>query len=280
MSEMSGKSCVVTGASSGIGVEIAKGLAAQGARVALVGRDKDRLHEVADACRALGAPEARVYPCDFASLDQVRDLADRLLADLPEIHVLVNNAGGVVQRRQETVDGHEWVFAVNHLAPYLLTRLLLDRLVASAPARIVTTASDAHEFGPIDPDDYMTAKARYRPLKVYGRSKLANVLMTTQLGRVLEDTGVTATCFHPGFVSTSIGRDNPLGILFLKALRPFIKSPKQGADTGVWLATTDEPVGSGGYFVKRRPHRVKNDGQDPALAQRLWDDSARLVNLG
>jgi NAD(P)-dependent dehydrogenase (short-subunit alcohol dehydrogenase family) len=279
MTSLSGKSCVVTGASSGIGVELARGLAAQGARLALVGRDKDRLHEVADSCRSLGAPEVEVYPCDFASLEEVRDLADRLLADLPEIHVLANNAGGVVQRRQETVDGYERIFAVNHLAPYLLTRLLLDRLTASAPARVITTASDAHEFGPIDPDDYMCERARFRPLKVYGRSKLANILMTTQLARVLEGTGVTAVSFHPGFVSTSIGRDNPLGILFLKALRPFIKSPTQGADTGVWLATT-EAIDNGGYYVKRRVHRVKNDGQDPALAQRLWDDSAALVGLG
>lgn len=277
MTQMSGKSCVVTGASSGIGAELAKGLAAQGASLALVGRDKDRLNEVADACRALGAPEVGVYPCDFASLDAVRDLADRLLADLPAIHVLLNNAGGVVQRRQETVDGYERIFAVNHLAPYLLTRLLLDRLTASAPARVVTTASDAHEFGPIDPDDYMSTQ-RFRPLKVYGKSKLANILMTTQLAAVLEGTGVTATSFHPGFVSTSIGRDNPIGVLVLKVLRPFIKSPKQGADTGVWLATTDT-YDNGGYYVKRKLHAVKNGGQEPAIAQRVWDDSAELVGL-
>ena len=278
MTQLSGKSCVVTGASSGIGVEIARGLAAQGARLALVGRDKDRLHEVAESCRSLGAAAVEVYPCDFASLDEVRDLADRLLADLPEIHVLMNNAGGVVAKRQETADGYEWMFAVNHLAPYLLTRLLLDRLVASAPARVVTTASDAHTFGPIDVDDYQSAKA-FSTMKVYGKSKLANILMTTQLAKVLDGTGATATVFHPGFVSTSLARDNVLGVVFMKLARPFIKSPKQGADTGVWLATTDE-ARNGEYYVKRKPHAVKHDGQDPALAQRVWDDSAKLVSLG
>ena len=277
MNQMAGKTCVVTGASAGIGASLAKGLAAQGASLALVARDKDRLAEVAAACEAAGAPAVHTYTCDFAVLDEVRDLADRLLEDLPRIDVLVNNAGGVVQKRRETVDGHEFVFAVNHLAPYLLTRLLLDRLVASAPARIVFTASDAHEFGPLHTDDYMSTRS-FRPMKVYGRSKLANILTTTQLASLLEGTGVTATCFHPGFVSTSIGRDHPLGIVLLKAIRPFIKSPEQGADTGVFLATAPETQ-NGAYYVKRRVHAVKNDGQDPALAQRLWDDSAALVGL-
>jgi len=277
MTQLTGKTCVVTGASAGIGASLAKGLAAQGASLALVARDKDRLAEVARECERLGAPEARTYACDFASLEQVRELADRLLEDLPRIDVLANNAGLTLTHRQETVDGHEKTFAVNHLAPYLLTRLLLDRLVASAPARVVVTASDAHEFGPIDPDDYMSTKA-YKPLKVYGRSKLANILFTTELSQRLAGTGVTVNCFHPGFVSTSIGRDHPIGVLVLKVLRPFIKSPQQGADTGLFLATTDVPE-NGKYFVKRRVHAVKNDAQDPKLAQRLWEDSGELVGL-
>jgi NAD(P)-dependent dehydrogenase (short-subunit alcohol dehydrogenase family) len=191
--------------------------------------------------------------------------------------VLCNNAGLTLTHRQETVDGHEKTFAVNHLAPYLLTRLLLDRLAASAPARVVVTASDAHEFGPLDPDDYMSTTA-YRPLKVYGRSKLANILFTTELAHRLEGTGVTANCFHPGFVATSIGRDHPIGVLVMKLAKPFIRSPQQGADTGVFLATADVPE-NGKYFVKRQVHAVRNDAQDPKLAQRVWEDSARLVGL-
>lgn len=277
MTDLTGKTCVVTGASAGIGAALARELAARGASLALVARDKDRLADVAEACRVAGAPEVRVFCCDFASLDAVRDLADQLLEELPRIEVLADNAGLTLTHRQETVDGYEKTFAVNHLAPYLLTRLLLDRLVESAPARVVVTASDSHEFGPLDPDDYMSTKA-YRPLKVYGRSKLANILFTTELAHRLEGTGVTANCFHPGFVATSIGRDHPIGVLVMKLAKPFIRSPQQGADTGVFLATADVAE-NGKYFVKRQVHAVKNDAQDPKLAQRVWEDSARLVGL-
>jgi NAD(P)-dependent dehydrogenase (short-subunit alcohol dehydrogenase family) len=274
---MAGKTCIVTGATGGIGEALAKGLASRRASLALVGRDEERLAAVAKECEELGAPRAQTYRCDFAVLDQVRELAIDLLDDLPRIDVLANNAGLVVQKRQETVDGHELIFQVNQLAPYLLTRLLLDRLVESAPARIVWTASDAHEFGPLHPDDYMSTQG-FRPLKVYGRSKLANILTTAELARRLEGTGVTANCFHPGFVATSIGRDHPLGIAFLKLARPFIKGPAQGADTGVFLATEDV-AGNGQYFYKRKVHATKNDALDPVLGARLWDDCAELVGL-
>jgi len=275
---MAGKTCIVTGATAGIGEEIAKGLARKGAALAIVGRNEEALARVAKECQELGAPSAGTYRCDFASLDQVRDLAVSLLDDLPRIDVLVNNAGHVVQRRQQTVDGFEQVFAVNQLAPYLLTRLLLDRLVESALARIVWTASDSHEFGPLDPDDYMSEQKRWRPLKVYGRSKLANIMTTAEAARRLEGTGVTANSFHPGFVSTSIARDNPLGTPFLKLIRPFIKSPVQGADTGVWLASA-AITENGKYFYKRKVHATKNDALDPALGARVWDDCAKLVDL-
>ncbi|HUR14231.1 MAG TPA: SDR family NAD(P)-dependent oxidoreductase [Mycobacteriales bacterium] len=274
---MAGKTCIVTGATAGIGEALARGLAEQHASVALVGRDEARLRAVAKDCEELGAPTVHTYRCDFAALDQVRDLADSLLGDLTRIDVLANNAGLVVQKRQETVDGHELVFQVNQLAPYLLTRLLLDRLVASAPARIVWTASDSHEFGPLQTDDYMSTRG-YKPLKAYGRSKLANILTTAELARRLEGTGVTANSFHPGFVSTSIGRDHVLGVVFLKLVRPFIKSPEQGADTGVHLASEDVAE-NGQYFYKRRVHATKNDALDPALGARLWDDCAALVGL-
>ncbi len=274
---MAGKTCVVTGATAGIGEALARGLASRGAALAIVGRDEERLRLVAKGCEELGAPAVQSYRCDFAVLDEVRELADSLLEDLPRIDVLVNNAGLVVQKRQETVDGHELVFQANQLAPYLLTRLLLDRLVASGPARIVWTASDAHEFGPLVTDDYMSTRG-YKPLKVYGRSKLANIVTTAELSRRLAGTSVTANCFHPGFVATSIGRDHPVGVLFLKLARPFIKSPVQGADTGVFLAC-DEVPDNGQYFYKRRVHVTKNDALSPELGARLWDDCASLVGL-
>jgi NAD(P)-dependent dehydrogenase (short-subunit alcohol dehydrogenase family) len=218
-----------------------------------------------------------VYPCDFAVLDEVRELAINLIHDLPRIDVLINNAALVMQRRKETVDGFEKVFAVNHLAPYLLTRLLLDQVVASAPARVVNVSSDAHTFGQLDPDDYMS-QASYKPLKVYGRSKLANILFTVELARRLEGTGVTANCLHPGFVSTSLGRDNKLGLLFVKLASPFIKKPSEGAATVLHLACDDVAV-SGEYFVDSKVAMPKDYAKDLVMAGRLWDDSAELVGL-
>ena len=274
---MAGKACIVTGASSGIGTATAVGLARLGASLALVGRDGSRLGDVAQRCQEVGAGEVRTYQADFGELDRVRALADELLDDWPRIDVLVNNAALVLQHREQTVDGYERVFAVNHLAPYLLTRLLLDRLVASAPSRIVNVASDAHSFGTLDPDDYMSTRS-YKPMKAYGRSKLANILFTTELARRLEGSGVTANSLHPGFVSTGLARDNKLGIVFMKLARPFIKSPSDGAETTVFLAS--EPVAvSGEYFVDRKVHATKDYAMDPVMAERLWDDSARLVGL-
>ena len=278
MTQLAGKTCIVTGASSGIGTATAVGLARLGATLALVGRDGARLEAAAQRCRELGAAAVTTHKADFAELDQVRDLADDLLQACPRIDVLVNNAALVLQHREETLDGYEKVFAVNHLAPYLLTRLLLDRLVESAPARIVNVASDAHTFGAMEPDDYMSTRA-FKPLKVYGRSKLANILFTVELARRLEGTGVSANCLHPGFVSTGLARDNKLGVLFLKLAKPFIKSPSDGAETAIYLAT--EPVDvSGEYFVDRKVHPTKDYAKDAVMAARLWDDSAQLVGLG
>jgi NAD(P)-dependent dehydrogenase (short-subunit alcohol dehydrogenase family) len=275
---MSGKTCIVTGASAGIGTATARGLAERGASLALVGRDSSRLSAVAAECSSLTSGSVTSYVCDFAALENVRDLAVTLLDELPRIDVLINNAALVVQRREVTVDGYEKMFAVNHLAPYLLTRLLLDRLVESAPARIVNVSSDAHTFGPLYPDDYMSEDGRFRPLKVYGRSKLANILFTLELAKRLEGTGVTANCLHPGFVNTSLGRDNKLGLLFVKLAGPFIKKPAEGADTVLMLACEDVAE-NGRYFADREVTATKPYAKDPVMAERLWNDSAELVGL-
>ncbi len=279
MADMTGKLCVVTGASAGIGTATALGLARAGADLALVGRDVTRLDQVAADCRGAGAGTVRTYPCDFAVLDQVRCLADQLQEDWTRIDVLVNNAALVLQHREQTVDGYEKVFAVNHLAPYLLTRLLLDRIIASAPSRIVNVASDAHTFGPMEPDDYMSTRS-FKPLKVYGRSKLANILFTVELDKRLASTGVAVNCLHPGFVSTSLGRDNKVASVFLRLARvlPFVKSPADGASTTLRLATEDVGV-SGEYFADGKVHATKDYAKDPVMAARLWDDSAALVGL-
>lgn len=277
MTDMAGKTCIVTGASAGIGSATALGLARRGASLALVGRDATRLAKVAADCEKAGSPAVTTYVADFASLEQVRELASALLEDLPRIDVLINNAALVLQRREQSVDGYEKVFAVNHLAPYLLTRLLLDRVVASAPSRIVNVASDAHTFGAMEPDDYMSTRV-YKPMKVYGRSKLANILTTVELAERLKDTEVVVNCLHPGFVSTSLARDNKIGVLFLKLAKPFIKSPADGAETTLQLAC--DPVSTRGeYYADGKVHKTKDYARDPAMAARLWSDSAALVGL-
>lgn len=279
MGDMAGKTCIVTGASAGIGTATALGLAERGADLALVGRDSARLAQVAEQCRTAGAGSVRTYASDFAVLEQVRTLADDLLADWTRIDVLVNNAALVLQHREETVDGYEKVFAVNHLAPYLLTRLLQERVIASAPSRIVNVASDAHTFGAMEPDDYMST-ASFKPLKVYGRSKLANILFTVELAKRLQGTGVVVNCLHPGFVSTSLGRDNKIAAVFLRFARflPFVKSPKDGAATTLALATGTITT-SGEYYADGKVAPTKDYAKDPAMAARLWDDSAKLVGL-
>jgi NAD(P)-dependent dehydrogenase (short-subunit alcohol dehydrogenase family) len=270
--------CVVTGASSGIGAATALGVARTGHSVALVGRDVARLEAVAARCRDAGATAA-TYRADFADLQQVRALADRLLADHPRIDVLVNNAGTVTTHRTTTADGFETTFAVNHLAPYLLTRLLLDRLTDSRPARVINVASDAYRFGDVDPGDWMTERD-WKPMKAYGRSKLCNVLFTAELARRVEGTGVAVNCLHPGFVSTSLGREHRLAQLGMRLIRPFIRSPERGAQTAVLLAT--EPLGSvnsGSYLVDGKRKDVLPYARDERTASRLWDDSAELVGL-
>ncbi len=205
---MNGRVCVVTGASSGIGRATARALARLGATLALVGRDRGRGEETVAALRAeSGSAAVALFLADLSSQAEIRRLGAELCDRYPAIHVLVNNAGVVNLRRSTTADGIETVFAVNHLAYFLLTHLLLARLRASAPARIVNVASDAHRFGRIDLDDLGHAR-RYRAMRVYGASKLANILFTYELARRLDGTGVTANCLHPGAVATRLGQNN------------------------------------------------------------------------
>ena len=270
--------CVVTGASSGIGAATVVEVARRGYDVALTGRDEERLAHVAQRCRDVGA-KARTYAVDVSRLDDVRGLATNLLEDWPRIDVLVNNAAVVTQDRQTTPDGHERMFAVNHLAPYLLTRLLQPRLVDSAPSRVVVVASKAYTFDRLDPDDY-DGEHSGRAMKAYGRSKLCNLLFAAELQRRLEGTGVAVSSVHPGFVATSLGRDNRLADAMIQVIRPLIRSPEKGARTSVALAT--EPLGAVGgarFHVNGKAAHLKSRATDPVMARRLWNDSARLVGL-
>jgi NAD(P)-dependent dehydrogenase (short-subunit alcohol dehydrogenase family) len=278
---MAGRTVLVTGGTGGIGKATATGLAAMGARVAITGRDAARAEAAAADIRAPGGPPVDVVVADMSSQAEVRRLAAEVLAAWPRLDVLVNNVGGFWSKRHVTSDGLEHTFALNHLAPFLLTHLLADRLVDSAPARVVTVASDAQRLGRIDFDD-LQGERSWSGQRAYNQSKLANVLFTHELGRRLHGSGVTANAVHPGVVRTGFGAEEPGRIQ--RVITPFLgllKSPEQGARTPIYLASSPHVEGvTGRYFVKGEPRRSSARSYDDAVARRLWDVSADLVGLG
>jgi NAD(P)-dependent dehydrogenase (short-subunit alcohol dehydrogenase family) len=276
---MKGKICVVTGATSGIGKAAATALAGLGATVVLVGRDRGRTEAVAAEIGSAGASPPQTQIADLASMEQVRGLAERL-AGLERIDVLINNAGLVLRERRITPDGFEHVFAVNHLAPFLLTNLLLPKLTGSAPARVVTVTSDAHSAARLDLDDPNLERG-WDSWRSYANSKLANILFTRELARRLDGTGVTANCAHPGVVRTGFGRDaRPLLKLGITIGRAFMLSPERGADTIVYLASSpDVAEQTGGYYVKRQLREPSAAARDDAAARKLWEISEKMTGL-
>src|SRR5579859_8180526 len=276
---MNGKVCVVTGATSGIGKATATALARLGATVVLVGRDRDRTEAAAAEAGAAGGPPPRPEVADLASLEQVRGLAERL-AGLERIDVLVNNAGLVLGERRVTADGLEHVLALNHLAPFLLTSLLLPTLTQSAPARVVTVTSDAHSAARLDLSD-LNLERDWDSWRSYANSKLANILFTRELARRLEGTGVTANCAHPGVVRTGFGRQaGPILRLGITIARPFMLSPERGADTIVYLASSPDVADqTGGYYVKRQRREPSAAARDDAAARQLWEISEKMTGL-
>jgi NAD(P)-dependent dehydrogenase (short-subunit alcohol dehydrogenase family) len=283
---MQGKTVVVTGGNSGIGVETAEALARMGARVIVTARnaDKGRAAVAGIVQRLGGDAQVQLVVFDLADLSSVRRGAEEILEQAPRLDVLVNNAGLVLSERHETVDGFEATFATNHLGPFLLTNLLLDRIKASTPARIVNVASTAHNTARKGmPFDDLQSTKRYRGMRVYGESKLANILFTLELARRLEGSGVTANSLHPGTVRTGYGADGDArGFLAfgIKIAHPFFLSPAKGARTSIYLASSPEVERvTGKYFVKCKERRPRRWAEDPEAAQRLWQVSAELVGL-
>jgi NAD(P)-dependent dehydrogenase (short-subunit alcohol dehydrogenase family) len=274
------KRVLITGATRGIGLAGAEALARRGAHVAIVARDDARAAEAVRRIEGAGGSKVDVLHADLSSQESVRALASDALERYPHIEVLVNNAGAMFATRRLTVDGIEQTWALNHLAPFLLTTLLLDRIKASAPARIITTTSDAHK-GKLIPFDDMNAERSYkgRGFTRYGESKLANILFTLELARRLEGTGVTAYCFHPGLVATGFNHNN--GVLMsagMTIIAPFSRSPRKAAQTLVWLADSpDVSKQSGGYYLNRERGVPSRPAQDADMARRLWDVSEAQV---
>ncbi|GAA2165663.1 NAD(P)-dependent dehydrogenase (short-subunit alcohol dehydrogenase family) [Humibacillus xanthopallidus] len=270
----------MTGGTGGIGLATAAGLAGLGARVGIVGRDRARAEAAAERVRATGG-RVDVFTADVSSQREVRRLAQEVLAAYARLDVLVNNVGGFWATQHTTEDGLERTFAINHLAPFLLTNLLLPRLRASAPARVVTVSSGAQAMGRIDFDD-LQGERSYSGQRAYNQSKLANVMFTYELARRLERSGVTANTLHPGVVRTGFGQEDSGGWMrvMLPLVRPFMKSPARGAETSVYLASSPDVADvSGRYFANSRPRSSSRASRDAAAAARLWQVSMDLVGL-
>jgi retinol dehydrogenase 14 len=281
MEPMAGRTVLITGATSGIGLATALGLARMGAHLAITGRDRVRTEDAAREIRAAGNGRVDLFIADLSSQSEVRELAEEVLQSLSRIHVLINNVGAYFDTRHVTADGLERTFALNHLAPFLLTNLLLEKLKQSASARVVTVSSNAQTTGRIDFSNLQGEKS-YSGARAYSQSKLANVLFSYELARRLKGTSVTANALHPGVVSTSFGAEDPATVqrIFIPFLRPFMKSPAQGAATSIHLASAPE-LGqvTGRYFANSHPKKSSGPSYDQATAARLWQVSADLVGL-
>lgn len=277
--DLAGKIALVTGATSGIGQVTAQALASMNATVIVVGRSEQKCQDVVAQIQAnTGNPRVEYIVGDLSALAQVRRVAEEFLRRHDRLHILVNNAGSINMSRQLSADGYEMTFALNHLNYFYLTNLLLDTLIASAPARVVNVSSDAHRGGKLDFDDLMSEKS-YSGFGVYSMSKLANVLFTNELARRLEDTGVTANSLHPGFVATNFGKNNGGVVgLFMPVAQIFAIGPEKGAETTIFLASAPEVEGvTGKYFTKKLPVEPAKAARDVAAERRLWEVSEKLV---
>ena len=276
---MQGKTVVVTGANSGIGFETAKALAGMGAHVVMICRNAQRGEAARESIvRETGNEHIDLHLADLSRQQDIRRAAGAIQKQYSKIDVMVTNAGAIFGRRELSEDGIEMTFAVNHMGYFMLTRELLDLLKASAPARIVNVASQAHRGIDLDFDDLM-GENKYDGWLAYQRSKLANIMFTYELHRRLQGSGVTVNCLHPGVVATNFGRQGPATIsLFFKAARPFLTRPRKGAATSIYLASSPEVEGvSGRYFIKKRPRESSPESYNKTAWERLWQVSEDLI---
>jgi len=277
---MAGKICLVTGSTDGIGLEAAKTLASLGARVIIHGRNAEKGARALAAIKQL-SPKAQVdfVRADYASLSEVRAMAAKVKSLVPHLDVLLNNAGAsATGSLSQSADGYELTFAVNHLAPFLLTNLLFDTLKAAHRARVINVSSLGHTMAPFDIDDLMTEKAK--PLHAYFRAKFANILFSNELARRLQANGITSNALHPGTIKSNFGSESWQTAIFYKLARPFLKTVKQGAQTLIYLASSPEVEGkTGGYYVKCELKQPAKETDDKQLASKLWDKSEALVGL-
>jgi NAD(P)-dependent dehydrogenase (short-subunit alcohol dehydrogenase family) len=278
---MHGKVVVITGATSGIGEVAAQRLADRGARIVLVARDRTRGEATLARLRSMDRNISHsIYYGDLSRISEVKRLAAEIAAAEPRIDVLINNAGAMFGSRRMTEDDLEFTFAINHMAYFVLTRGLRERLLAASPARVVNTASDAHRGCTLDFDDLQSTNG-YSGFKSYGRSKLCNILFTRELSRRWRGKGISANCLHPGFVATRFG-DGSGGFLsrVVRLAKTFAISPEKGARTIVYLASSPEVTGvSGEYFYQCRPATPTTEARDDAAAGRLWNESAKLAGM-
>lgn len=279
--DLSGKTIVITGATQGIGLATAHGLALLKPRLILVSRDKTRCEAaVQEVKERSGNPQISYLQADLSSQSSIRQLARDVLAQTDRLDVLVNNAGAIFEKRAVSVDGYELTFALNHLNYFLLTGLLLPRLKQSGPARIVNVASRAHVRASFNLSDLQSEKS-YTPMTVYGNSKLANLLFTYELARRLEGTNVTVNALHPGVVSTGFARNNSgIWSAIFTLASPFLLTPEKGAQTSIYLASSPEVAGvSGKYFDKCKPVRSTPVSYDVQTARQLWEASEKLTGF-
>jgi retinol dehydrogenase 14 len=278
---MGGQTVLITGGTSGIGKAAAVALAAMDANVVIVGRNQERGEAAVEEIRARSHNESvELLLADLSVQSEVRRLAEEFQERYDRLDVLANNAGLVQSKRTETPDGIETTLAINHLAPFLLTNLLLERLEQSAPSRVITVSSEAQRWGKMDFED-MQSRRKYRGFPVYGMTKLANIMFSYEFAERLNGAGVTATCLHPGSVDTNFGQNNrgPMA-LFFRTFKPFMRSAEQGADTLVWLASSPEVDGvSGKYFSDRKEIEAQKVAYDRAARRRLWEISEELTGL-